>query len=126
MEATIALSIVFVVSELVEMKPRERRPSEAYPWLVAFSFGLLHGFGFAGALEEIKLLQMDVSLALFTFNLGVEAAQLMFVEAVLLTYTALKTVTAVQSPKACFAAAYVIGIVAAIWFIDRVAGFVFF
>ena len=50
-EATIALSIAFVASELIKMKPGERRLSEAYPWVVAFSFGLLHGFGFAGALE---------------------------------------------------------------------------
>ena len=63
-------------------------------------------------------------LALLTFNLGVEAGQLMFVGAVLLMYTALRTVTVVQNPKARVAAAYMIGVVAAFWFIDRVAGFV--
>lgn len=123
-EATIALSIAFVASELVKMKPGERRLSEAYPWVVAFSFGLLHGFGFAGALQEIGLPQKDVPLALLTFNLGVEAGQLMFVGAVLLTYAALRTVIAVPNLKARVAAAYVIGIIAAVWFIDRVAGFI--
>ncbi len=123
-EATIALSIAFVASELVKMKPGERRLSEAYPWVVAFSFGLLHGFGFAGALREIGLPQRDVPLALLTFNLGVEAGQLMFVGAVLLIYEALKTVTALPVSRARVAAAYLIGIVAAVWFIDRVAGFV--
>ena len=54
-EAVIALSIAFVAREFILMKPGERRLSEAYPWVVAFSFGLLHGFGFAGALKEIGL-----------------------------------------------------------------------
>jgi len=123
-EATIALSIAFVASELVKMKPGERRLSEAYPWVVAFSFGLLHGFGFAGALKEIGLPQRDVPLALFTFNLGVEAGQLMFVGAVLLFYAALKTATAVPISNARVFAAYLIGITSAVWFIDRVSGFV--
>ena len=123
-EATIALSIAFVASELVKMKPGERRLSEAYPWVVAFSFGLLHGFGFAGALKEIGLPQKDVPLALLTFNLGVEAGQLMFVAVVLTIYAALKTIAATSMSKAHVAAAYLIGIVAAVWFIDRVAGFV--
>lgn len=123
-EATIALSIAFVASELVKMKPGERRLSEAYPWVVAFSFGLLHGLGFAGALKEIGLPQKDVPLALLAFNLGVEAGQLMFVAAVLLIYAALRNMTAVPFQRARVAAAYLIGIVAAVWFIDRVASFV--
>ncbi len=85
-EATIALSIAFVASELIKMKPGERRLSEASPWIVAFTFGLLHGFGFAGALKEIGLPQSDVGLALLTFNLGVEAGQLMFLAAVLVSF----------------------------------------
>ena len=83
-EAAIALSIAFVASELVRMKPGERRLSEAYPWVVAFAFGLLHGFGFAGALKETGLPQTDVPLALLTFNLGVEAGQLLFVAGVVI------------------------------------------
>ena len=78
-EATIALSIAFVASELAKAEPGKRRLTESYPWVVAFVFGLLHGFGFAGALKEIGLPQTDIPLALFTFNLGVEAGQLMFV-----------------------------------------------
>ena len=49
----------------------------------AFTFGLLHGFGFAGALAEVGLPQHDIPLALFLFNLGVEAGQLVFVAALL-------------------------------------------
>ncbi len=121
-EGTIALSIAFVASELVKMKPGERRLSEAYPWLVAFSFGLLHGFGFAGALMEIGLPQRDIPLALLTFNLGVEAGQLMFVGAALLIYAAAKALTDLPISKARVAAAYVIGIIATVWFIDRFTG----
>ncbi|MEI8179669.1 HupE/UreJ family protein [Aestuariivirga sp.] len=123
-EATIALSIAFVASELIKMKPGERRLSEAYPWVVAFSFGLLHGFGFAGALTEIGLPQKDVPLALLTFNLGVEAGQLMFVGFVLLLYAAVRTVTTIPLTKARVAGAYVIGTIAIGWFLERLAGFV--
>jgi len=123
-EATIALSIAFVASELIKTKPGERRLSEAYPWVVAFSFGLLHGFGFAGALNEIGLPQKDVPLALLTFNLGVEAGQLMFVGFVLLLYAAVRTVTTIPLTKARVAGAYVIGTIAIGWFLERLAGFV--
>jgi hydrogenase/urease accessory protein HupE len=88
-EATIALSIAFVASELIKQRPGERRLSESYPWVVAFAFGLLHGFGFASALKETGLPQSDVPLALLTFNLGVEAGQLLFVAAVLTCFSAL-------------------------------------
>jgi len=53
------------------------------PWVVAFSFGLLHGFGFAGALAEVGLPQAAIPVALLFFNVGVETGQLMFVAAVL-------------------------------------------
>ena len=122
-EATIALSIAFVASELVKMKPGERRLSEAYPWVVAFSFGLLHGFGFAGALMEIGLPRNDVPMALLTFNLGVEAGQLMFVGVVLLIYAAVRSLITMPLQSMRGAAAYVIGVIAAVWFIDRVTGF---
>ena len=78
-EAAIALSIVFLAAELAKSKPGELRLSERYPCLVAFAFGLLHGFGFAGALKETGLPQTDVPVALVTFNIGVEIGQLLFV-----------------------------------------------
>ncbi|PDT04153.1 hypothetical protein CO666_09695 [Rhizobium chutanense] len=123
-EATIALSIAFVASELVRMKPGEMRLSESVPWVVAFAFGLLHGFGFAGALKEIGLPQSDVPLGLLTFNLGVEAGQLIFVAAasVLLRVAgALVTVPLAQARKA---GAYMIGTAAMLWLIPRIAGLV--
>jgi hydrogenase/urease accessory protein HupE len=123
-EAAIALSIAFVASELIKMKPGERRLSEAYPWLVAFTFGLLHGFGFAGALKEIGLPQADVPLALLTFNLGVEAGQLLFVGFVLVVMTAVMLLVRRPLTGARRLAAYLIGISAMYWLIERLTAFV--
>ncbi len=122
-EATIALSIAFVASELVKAQPGERRLSESYPWIVAFAFGLLHGFGFAGALKEIGLPQTDIPLALLMFNLGVEAGQLMFVAAVLIGYKAIKALLDVPVAPARMAAAYVIGTISTFWLVSRVSSF---
>ncbi len=122
-EATIALSIAFVASELIKLKPGERRLSESYPWVVAFAFGLLHGFGFAGALKEIGLPQLDVPLALFTFNVGVEAGQLMFVGAVLIAFKAVSALLTVPIVPMRFTAAYLIGTISTMWLFERLSSF---
>jgi hydrogenase/urease accessory protein HupE len=122
-EATIALSIAFVASELVKMKSGERRLSEAYPWLVAFAFGLLHGFGFAGALREIGLPQIDVPTALLMFNVGVEAGQLLFIAAVLIAFGAMRALVTVPIAPARLASAYLIGTTATVWLVTRLHGF---
>ena len=122
-EATIALSIAFVARELARAQPGKRRLSESYPWVIAFAFGLLHGFGFAGALKEIGLPQTDVPLALLTFNLGVEAGQLMFVAAVLLAYQGLRALYDVPAVAGRMAAAYGIGSIATFWLVSRVSVF---
>jgi hypothetical protein len=82
-EAVIALSIVFVAAEIVH--GRQGRPglTEKASWVVALAFGLLHGFGFAGALSQIGLPQRNIPLALLSFNVGVEVGQLLFIAAVL-------------------------------------------
>ncbi|TBG01260.1 HupE/UreJ family protein [Rhizobium leguminosarum] len=121
-EATIALSIAFVANELIKMKPGERRLSESYPWVVAFAFGLLHGFGFAGALREIGLPQSDVPLSLLTFNLGVEAGQLIFVAAALVVLRAAGALSTIQPAPARQFAAYIIGTAAMLWLVSRIAG----
>ncbi|MCA3572299.1 MAG: HupE/UreJ family protein, partial [Aestuariivirga sp.] len=123
-EAVIALSIAFVARELLVMKPGERRLSEAYPWLVAFSFGLLHGFGFAGALKEIGLPQADVPLALLTFNLGVEAGQLLFVAAILALYRTASVMTRLPMAPIRTAIAYGIGTAATFWLLTRIYAFI--
>ena len=100
-EATIALSIVFVAAEII--RSRQGRPglTERYPWGVALTFGLLHGFGFAGALAEIGLPQKSIPIALMFFNVGVEIGQLLFIAAVFATIAFSRLVTRrinVQNP----------------------------
>src|SRR4029453_14322306 len=75
-EAAIAFSIVLLASEIVRMRRGESSLTARWPWVIAFCFGLLHGFGFAGALSEIGLPRGDVPLALFAFNVGVGVGQL--------------------------------------------------
>ena len=82
-EATIALSIVLVAVEILNARAGKPSLTARLPWLVAFSFGLLHGFGFAGALAEVGLPQHAIPVALLFFNVGVEIGQLVFVAAVL-------------------------------------------
>ena len=81
-EAAIALSIMFVAAEIIHGAHGQPRLATHAPWLVAFVFGLLHGFGFAGALREVGLPQSDIPVALLFFNVGVEVGQLMFILAV--------------------------------------------
>jgi hydrogenase/urease accessory protein HupE len=131
-EASIALSIVLVAVEIINA--RRGRPSltARLPWLVAFSFGLLHGFGFAGALAEVGLPQHAIPIALLFFNVGVEVGQLVFVAAVL-SLTWLLGRVASQTWEADIVqrafdrldvtAAYGIGAVAAYWLIERTTAF---
>ena len=122
-EAAVALSIAFVASELARSRPGRRRLSEACPWIVAFVFGLLHGFGFAGALKEIGLPQSDVALALLTFNLGVEAGQLLFVATILLTARASSALVAIPFGPVRMTASYLIGTMSMLWLITRIESF---
>jgi hydrogenase/urease accessory protein HupE len=124
-EATIALSIVFLASELARVTPGEHRLSERFPWLITFSFGLLHGLGFAGALTEIGLPSGEVPLALLAFNLGVEAGQLAFIAVILALGwlgSAIPRVNRFMLNAATrTGAAYVIGCAASFWLIERIA-----
>ncbi len=120
-EAVIALSILFVAMEIVHWKQGKPGITRRWPWLVAFTFGLLHGFGFAGALTEIGLPEHAIPLALLFFNLGVETGQLMFIATALLVWAALKRMSWPQ--WAWRLPVYAIGSLAAFWTIDRIAGF---
>ena len=122
-EAVIALSIVFVAAEVVHA--REGRPglAERWPWLVAFTFGLLHGLGFAGALREVGLPSGAIPLALLFFNLGVELGQLAFVLAVIALRRLLRGPLQRLPTGAWRVPAYVTGAVAAFWVFERVSGF---
>ena len=87
-EAVVALSIMFLAAELVRPKGAAPGLTARFPWVVAFAFGLLHGLGFARALLDIGLPEGEVPLALFAFNLGVEAGQLLFIALVLSAWVA--------------------------------------
>ena len=123
-EATIALSIMFVALEV--LRRHEGHPSLASerPWLVAFSFGLLHGLGFAGALAEVGLPENSIPLALLFFNIGVEIGQLLFV-AVLLAgaWLVRRFAGRVDARIAVVLPAYAIGGLASFWLVERVVAF---
>ena len=122
-EAVIALSIVFVAAEIVRSHRSNAGITARAPWLVAFIFGLLHGFGFAGALSEVGLPQGQIPVALLFFNLGVEAGQLVFV-AFVLGLIAISRTTRVQPPRwGKQVLPYAIGSIAMFWVIQRVAAF---
>ena len=121
-EALIALSIVFLAVEVVKQDESRPRLSERIPWVVAFGFGLIHGFGFAGALREIGLPDGDVPTALLTFNLGVEAGQLVIVSLVLAAIALVRRLAPPALRPVKLAASYAIGITASFWFIQRLVG----
>jgi hydrogenase/urease accessory protein HupE len=122
-EAAIALSIVFVAAEIIEGMRGRPGPISRAPWLVAFCFGLLHGFGFAGALAGIGLPQQAIPLALLCFNIGVEIGQLLFVAAILALLALLRRLPLTMPKWAPYAAPYAIGGVATFWVFERVATF---
>jgi hypothetical protein len=121
-EATIALSIVFLAVEIIRGQQGHPTLTSQKPWLVAFIFGLLHGLGFARALVTVGLPQKHIPLALAFFNIGVEAGQIAFIMVVLLLLKLLASrlhwpLWVRKLP------AYGIGSLAAFWLIDRVVAF---
>ena len=122
-EAVIALSILFLASELVKVNRGFPSLTARYPWIVAFTFGLLHGFGFAGALAEVGLPQHEVPLALLMFNVGVELGQLLFIAVILVIVRLSKWLRSEWPAWIRQVPAYGIGSIAALWLIERVAGF---
>jgi len=122
-EAVIALSILFLATELSKQHQGEIGLTSSAPWLVALCFGLLHGFGFAGALTEIGLPQTDIPLALLFFNVGVEVGQLMFVAAVLAVQFFIQKIKVKWPVWVKQVPAYGIGSLAAFWFIQRTLSF---
>jgi hydrogenase/urease accessory protein HupE len=120
-EAVIALSIVFLAVELADYRRGIRGLTYRKPWIVAFAFGLLHGFGFAGTLSRIGIPAHDIPLALFSFNVGVEVGQIAFVAAVLAFIHSLRTLE-IQWPRWSYSIPpYAIGSLASFWFLQRCA-----
>jgi hypothetical protein len=122
-EAVISLSIALLAVEVVHKNQGQLTLSERYPWLVAFTFGLVHGLGFAGALSEIGVPRDEVPLSLLMFNLGVETGQVMFVVVVSLLLAGLHRLHSRSAFTLLRATPYAIGGVAAFWTIERVMSF---
>lgn len=122
-EAVIALSIIFLAREYISHKKGKPSLTVRYPWIVAFLFGLLHGFGFAGALSEIGFPQKEIPLALFTFNVGVEIGQLIFIGLILFIIIILKYINLRQTNWTWKIIPYSMGIIATFWLIERILGF---
>ena len=121
-ETVIALSILFLAVEVLKKQPGQPRLSERAPWVVAFGFGLLHGFGFAGALSEIGLPEGEVPMALLAFNVGVEVGQIAIVLVGAGLLTLVRRMALPIAARFIRWSAYAIGIIAGIWFIERLIG----
>ena len=131
-EACIALSLLFVAREIVCSRKGRPGLTEQWPWVVSFTFGLLHGFGFAGALSEVGLPQGAIPVALLFFNVGVEIGQLLFVAAAVAFIACGRRIGERFRPAPFEFASptgmrllppYAIGSVAMFWVIQRIAGF---
>jgi hydrogenase/urease accessory protein HupE len=126
-EAVIAFSIVFVASEIVRMRRGVSSVAVSSPWIVAFSFGLIHGLGFAGGLNDAGLPVAHIPAALLFFSLGVECGHFLFIGAALATIAAFRaTARRVRTPMPRWVGLvppYAIGAVAMFWVLARVAAF---
>jgi hydrogenase/urease accessory protein HupE len=122
-EATIALSIVFVAFEIIRRREGQNGITSRAPWIVAFIFGLLHGFGFAGALSEVGLPQNHIPAALLFFNVGVEIGQIAFITVVLTLIVWARRIPLRLPRWAELIPPYAIGSLAMFWVVQRVAAF---
>jgi hydrogenase/urease accessory protein HupE len=121
-ELAIAISILVLAVELA--RPDDGDALRRRPWLLAFTFGLLHGLGFAGALAEVGLPPEEIPLSLLSFNIGIELGQLVFIAFVLLARALLRS-RAERGPAWLGAVpTYAIGSLAAFWCIERAAALI--
>jgi hypothetical protein len=121
LNAAIALSILFLGPEIVRSWRGETSFTIRHPWVVAFAFGLLHGFGFASALTSAGLPKAELPIALLSFNVGVEIGQLSFVALILLLERAFR-ILEVRWPRwAAALPGYTVGSLGAFWTLQRLA-----
>jgi hypothetical protein len=119
LNAAIALSILFLGPEIVKHERGESSLTIRHPWVVAFAFGLLHGFGFASGLNTIGLPHGEIPAALLCFNVGVEAGQLGFVALVILLERSFRALE-IRWPRVVqLAPGYAVGALGAFWTIQR-------
>jgi hypothetical protein len=121
LNAAIALSILFLGPEVVRRWRGETSFTIRHPWVVAFAFGLLHGFGFASGLAQLGLPKGEIPLALLLFNVGVELGQLAFVVLILLLERAFRQLEIHWPILVQRLPGYAVGTLGAFWTIQRVA-----
>ena len=119
LNAAIALSILFLGPEIVRTWRGESSFTIRHPWVVAFAFGLLHGFGFASGLSALGLPRAEIPLALLLFNVGVELGQMAFVALVLLLARSFRTLEIRWPAWAEALPGYAVGGLGAFWTIQR-------
>jgi hydrogenase/urease accessory protein HupE len=121
LNAAIALSILFLGPEIVRTWRGETSFTLRHPWVVAFAFGLLHGFGFASGLTTMGLPRAELPLALLLFNVGVELGQMAFVALVLLLVRSFRTLEIRWPAWVEMLPGYAVGGLGAFWTIQRMA-----
>jgi hypothetical protein len=121
LNAAIALSILFLGPEIVRVWRGETSFTLRHPWVVAFAFGLLHGFGFASGLAQVGLPKDEIPAALLLFNVGVELGQLAFVLLVLLLERSFRLLEIRWPLVVARLPGYAVGSLGALWTIQRVA-----
>lgn len=119
-EALIALSIFVVAVEITREAKGQITGIQRFPWAMALLFGFLHGLGFAGALAQIGLPDGEIPLALFSFNLGIELGQILFVGCVLTVRAALSQIPPLWPTTTELVPVYVIGSLSAMWIFERI------
>ena len=120
LNAVIALSILFLGPEIVRKWRGQTSFTIRHPWVVAFAFGLLHGFGFASGLTSVGLPKAEIPLALLLFNVGVELGQLSFVAVVLLLERSFR-ILEIRWPRFIeYVPGYAVGTLGAFWTMQRI------
>jgi hydrogenase/urease accessory protein HupE len=121
LNAAVALSILFLGPEIVRSWRGETSLTIQYPWIIAFMFGLLHGFGFASGLSTTGMPSAELPWALLFFNVGVELGQLSFVFMVLWLIRSFRVLEILWPRWAKLAPGYAVGSLGAYWTIQRTA-----
>jgi len=122
-EAVIALSILFLAVEIIQSQKGKEVFTAKYPWIVAMAFGLLHGFGFAGALTEVGLPANAIPISLLGFNIGVEIGQVIFIIVIIGIISVVDKLFKQTLQLLTTVAIYSIGGIASFWLIERVVAF---
>ncbi len=119
LNAAIALSILFLGPEIVRVWRGETSFTIRHPWVVAFAFGLLHGFGFASGLTSMGIPRSEIPAALVLFNVGVEIGQLFFVFLILGLEHAFRTLEIHWPRLVRRLPGYAVGSLGAFWTVQR-------